>query len=59
MVQEIKLEKLRAGTRLTSFGESADSIYVILDGRVAVNHPNEQYMLLMQELGPKGFKERA
>ena len=38
--QEMKLHKLRKGTRLTNFGEVNDTIYFVLSGRVAVTHPN-------------------
>ena len=59
MVQEIKLLKVRPGQRITTFGDNADTVNVIISGRVAISHPNELYMQIMKELGLKGFKERA
>ena len=40
VLQEIKLLKVRAGTRITNYGEASDSIFFIINGRVALTHPN-------------------
>lgn len=44
---------------MTTFGENADNIYVIVKGRVALSHPTEKYVKLLQTLKQKGFKERS
>jgi len=49
VVQECKLNKIRAGTRLTNFGDSADTIYLVLSGRMAICHPNASYVKIMKE----------
>jgi len=51
--------KVKAGHRITTFGETADTIYVIINGRVAISHPNELYLKIMNDIGIKGFKDRA
>jgi len=51
--------KVKAGHRITTFSETADTIYVIINGRVAISHPNELYLKIMNDIGIKGFKDRA
>ena len=43
VVQECKLVKCRAGTRLTNYGDTAENIYIIISGRVALGHPNAEW----------------
>lgn len=59
IVQEIKLHKIKKGSRITNYGELADSINVIVSGRVAITHPNALYMEIYEAEGPKGLRERA
>lgn len=44
VVQEIKLQKVKAGQRITTYGDMADSVHVIINGRIAISHPNELYL---------------
>ena len=59
VTSEMKLVKVRAGQRITSYGDPADHIYVIISGRIAVCHPNAHYMKLLNDIDPKAFKERT
>lgn len=59
LVQDIKLHKMRRGIRICNFGDNADRIYVIVNGRAAITYPNAQYFELMEGGGAKFFKERT
>ena len=38
----MKLHKVRKGTRLTSYGDNADTIYIIVSGRIVITWPKEE-----------------
>ena len=57
--QEMKLHKVRKGTRITNFGENADTIYLVVSGRIAITHPNAELIQLYNEGGPKLVKDRC
>ena len=59
VVQEINLHKVRAGSRVASFGETADSVYVVVAGRIAITHPNQLFLSIVNSEGQKGIRERA
>ena len=59
LVQEIKLHKIKRNTRICNFGESADRVYVIVNGRVAITFPTSNYFRILQEGGTKVLKERT
>ena len=40
MLQDIKLHKIKKNHRLCNFGENADRIYIIVNGRIALTYPN-------------------
>ena len=56
-VQDIKLHKVTKGTRIYDAEEIADTVYVILAGRVAIAHATPA--LLDYKTNPKVFKERV
>jgi len=51
--RDIKLHKVRKGTRIANFGDNADTVYLILHGRVAITFPNFELMNILKEGGPK------
>ena len=57
--RDIKLHKFRKGKRISNFGDNADTVYVILSGRVAITHPNEDLINILKEGGSKLQKERT
>ena len=58
VLQEMKLHKVRKGTRICNFGDNADTVYLILAGRVAITHPKAALMKL-KEGSPKELRERT
>ena len=59
ILQEMKLHKLRKGQRLTNFGDTCDSFYLVLSGRIAVTHPNASHFQIIADHGHKILKERT
>jgi len=59
ILQEIKLHKFKAGTRIVNFGEPANSIYIVVNGRIAITHPDEFYIEILAKEGQKGLRDRA
>ena len=51
--RDIKLHKIKKNKRITNFGDNADSVYLILSGRVAITYPNQQLVKMMKDGGPK------
>ena len=47
--QDMKLHKVHKGTRLGSYGDLSDTVYLIMKGRVAITHPNKAYFAVKQE----------
>ena len=39
IVQDMKLHKVRRGTRITNYGDYADTVYLIVGGRIAITYP--------------------
>ena len=46
ILQDIKLHKVRRGTKICNFGDNADTIYCVVTGRVAITHPKERLVNL-------------
>ena len=40
--RDIKLHKIKKNKRITNFGDNADTVYIILSGRVAITYPSQQ-----------------
>ena len=40
LLQDVRLHKIKKNHRLCNFGDHADRVFVILNGRVAITHPN-------------------
>ena len=57
--RDIKLHKLKKGKRVTNFGDNADTVYIILSGRVAITYPNSDLLNLSKEGGAKLLRERT
>ena len=51
--RDIKLHKVKKFKRITNFGENADTVYLILTGRVAITYPNTQLAKIIKEGGAK------
>ena len=60
VLKDVKLHKFKQGTRICNFGESAESIFLPVNGRVAITHPTGTLMALMDTEGSqKLIKERT
>ena len=59
LIQEIKLHKVKKNTRLCTFGDMADRVYVIVNGRLAINYPTASYFKILEQGGTKLLKERT
>ena len=57
--QDLKLHKVHKGTRLGSYGDPSDTVYLIMKGRVAITHPNKAYFKVKEESTTKQFRERT
>ena len=57
--RDIKLHKIKRFERITTFGENADSVYIIMVGKVAITYPNVELVKLLKEGGPKMQRERT
>ena len=57
--RELKLHKIRKGTRVHNFGDNADTVYIILSGRIAITYPNQQLVSIFKEGGAKLQRERT
>ena len=59
LMKDIKLHKKKRGSRICNYGEMADSIYVIVSGRIAITHPDKVLMGLHGTSMPHMVKERT
>lgn len=57
--REMKLHKIKKGKRIHNFGDNADTVYLILSGRIAITYPNAQLISIFKEGGAKLQKERT
>ena len=46
--RDIKLHKIKKFRRIANFGENADTVYLILTGRVAITYPNAELAKIMK-----------
>ena len=58
IVQEMKLHKFQRGTRVCEFGKNSDNIYVILQGRLCITHPNQLLKSLIESRDEEYIKDR-
>ncbi len=56
--QDMKFHKVHKNTRLTNYGDPADTVYVILKGRIAISHPNAAYFTIKEKCTAKQFRDR-
>ena len=58
VLQDIKLHKVKRGTRVCNFGDNADTVYLIMAGRVAITHPTAT-LIKLKEGSAKVLRERT
>ena len=59
LLQDIKLHKIKRNTRMCNFGENADRVYLVMNGRIAITYPTAAYFKMIQEGGIKLLKSRT
>ena len=59
VLQEIKLHKVKKNTRICNFGDVADRVYLVVNGRIAITYPTSLYFKIKDDGGAKLLKERT